>query len=509
MRATSGSAAAATCPPVSASAPRPSTPARSGAATTGSLGDGDGIAQGIAMAVTHSRTRGRAPMFHGAGMPSEPLLTPLCGIGRGRPAARTPRRAHRRLCPGHRAAVRPAERAGAPPRARRLHHGADAGDLATVDREDRPALDIAERDWPGIVADQTAATARWARHIADPTDVETYVFLRSHTRHGFIAQFPASRFIASQMRLRPAPRRSALRASVRGRRRAVRAARRAPRPGDHACASCTSPTSSSRDAEELLLEQEASYRRAIDHAPACILRTDTRRAVASSTRTHVAERLLGCRARRARSAAASSICCHPASGPRGDSPFGGGARARHGAARRPPPRWCRTASSSPSTSSAGAIDYGNRHWVQLICIDMSEQRRLESPARPVREDGGDRPARGRHRPRAPQPARHRDERALRPPRPILGRERRRGRSRTCASPRRRSAGAQAIIKNLLEFSRESGAELERLDMNDLSRRTLQLARRSTCESSGVARRPPTSATSRLRRQRRTRFARSC
>jgi polar amino acid transport system substrate-binding protein len=34
--------------------------------------------------------------------------------------------------------------------------------------------------------------------------------------------------------------------------------------------------------------------------------------------------------------------------------------------------------------------------------------------------------------------------------------------------------AQSIIKNLLEFSRESGTELERLDVNDLVSRTLQL-----------------------------------
>jgi polar amino acid transport system substrate-binding protein len=33
---------------------------------------------------------------------------------------------------------------------------------------------------------------------------------------------------------------------------------------------------------------------------------------------------------------------------------------------------------------------------------------------------------------------------------------------------------QSIIKNLLEFSRESGADLERVDMNDLLARTVQL-----------------------------------
>jgi signal transduction histidine kinase len=45
--------------------------------------------------------------------------------------------------------------------------------------------------------------------------------------------------------------------------------------------------------------------------------------------------------------------------------------------------------------------------------------------------------------------------------------------------------AQAIIKNLLEFSRESSGDLERLDMNDLVRRTLQLLGKYL-ESSGVA-----------------------
>ena len=59
---------------------------------------------------------------------------------------------------------------------------------------------IAESEWPRIKADQEAALARWAQHIADPENLETYLFLRSHTRRGFIAQFPASRFLAAQMR---------------------------------------------------------------------------------------------------------------------------------------------------------------------------------------------------------------------------------------------------------------------------------------------------------------------
>ena len=40
-------------------------------------------------------------------------------------------------------------------------------------RDIGPALALAEAEWPGIVADQEAAVGRWARHIADPSDVET------------------------------------------------------------------------------------------------------------------------------------------------------------------------------------------------------------------------------------------------------------------------------------------------------------------------------------------------
>src|SRR5437899_12472158 len=63
------------------------------------------------------------------------------------------------------------------------------------------ALGIPEADWPRIREDQAAAIGRWARHIADPADVETYVMLSRHTRQSFISRFPASRFLAAQIRL--------------------------------------------------------------------------------------------------------------------------------------------------------------------------------------------------------------------------------------------------------------------------------------------------------------------
>jgi PAS domain-containing protein len=262
-------------------------------------------------------------------------------------------------------------------------------------REIGPPLDIAERDWPGVVADQTAATARWARHIADPTDVETYVFLRSHTRHGFIAQFPASRFIASQMRLAQFLE-SALREAY------ADDAERCARLGALLVQETRLRVLHITDffvegREDLLLEQEASYRRAIDHAPAGILRTDTLEGRVVDANT-VAERLLQARAPIS-SAAVSSICCHPASGPPA-KPFGKRRRARHGAARRAPPRGAerparprlRERRRDRLRQPPLGADHLHRH------VRAAPAR---SPARPIREDGGDRTARGRHRPRAP------------------------------------------------------------------------------------------------------------
>ena len=150
---------------------------------------------------------------------------------------------------------------------------------------------------------------RWARHIADPTNLETYLFLRSHTRRGFIAQFPASRFLAGADAFRPAPGQGPA-ARVRQR------SRRAHRPWSR------SSSRSSRSAilhitdffvegrEELLLEQEASYRRAIDHAPACIFMADAAdgRIFAAN---QVAERMLGLSARRARGSARAWSCYPP------------------------------------------------------------------------------------------------------------------------------------------------------------------------------------------------------
>ena len=61
---------------------------------------------------------------------------------------------------------------------------------------------IAMEQVPEVRNDMGAALRRWARHIENPDDTQTYEYLRQHARQGFISLFPASRFLASQMKIR-------------------------------------------------------------------------------------------------------------------------------------------------------------------------------------------------------------------------------------------------------------------------------------------------------------------
>src|SRR5262249_61269281 len=113
-------------------------------------------------------------------------------------------------------------------------------------------------EWVGLSAGPLAAVMRWARHVADPLAVEPFVFLRSHTRHGFVAQFPASRFIASQMRFAQLLDEALRRAYGDGSRYA-RLAALLVQEMQLRVLHITDFFVEGR--EELLLEQEASYRR--------------------------------------------------------------------------------------------------------------------------------------------------------------------------------------------------------------------------------------------------------
>jgi PAS domain S-box-containing protein len=65
-----------------------------------------------------------------------------------------------------------------------------------------PTFPIPVERVPETIRNMQDALLRWARHIDDPDDIETYAYLHEHARHGFISHWPPSRFLSGQMKIR-------------------------------------------------------------------------------------------------------------------------------------------------------------------------------------------------------------------------------------------------------------------------------------------------------------------
>ena len=334
-------------------------------------------------------------------------------------------------------------------------------------REIGSTFGIPEAEWPGIMGDQEAAIRRWARHIADPADLDTYVFLRRHTRSGFIARFPASRFLTSQMRFV-----QLLTEDLRERyasepEQAEALARLLMQQFQARVLHITDFFVEAR--EEELRDQEESYRRNTDHAPACILLADAGHGRIFSA-NQVAERLLGWSADQLIGRTFPEL--HPpAERARAEALWHQAIADGH--ARRDDLHLLRRDSEPlPAYVNAGYIEYGDRRWVQLICVDLSDRKALESQLVQSEKMAaiGQLAAGIAHELRNPlaivMNALYDLRQLLGSPDPEVQEDLR--------IAEEEIARAQATIKNLLEFSRESSAEAEHVDVNELLTRTLQL-----------------------------------
>jgi PAS domain S-box-containing protein len=342
------------------------------------------------------------------------------------------------------------------------------------------AFGIPERDWSRIKVDQEAAIRRWARHIRDPSDIDTYVYLSRHTRRGFIGRFPASRFLTGQMRFvqllsedlarelanDPATPELLRLLTQEFEERVLHITDFFVQAREE---ELTEQDRKAREATAELLEQEASYRRAIDGAPACILMVD---AVGGALidANRVAERLLGYSREELGGRPFQEI--HPPAERRRAAALWRSALELGHASRDDLHLLTRAGETIPVFANAGYIEYGQRRWVQLIYVDISDRKRLESQLIQSEKMAaiGQLAAGIAHELRNPLAI---VMNALYDLRQIVD-----GTNAEVVEDLRIAeeeiTRTQSIIKNLLEFSRESGAELERLDMNDLLVRTVQL-----------------------------------
>ncbi len=340
-----------------------------------------------------------------------------------------------------------------------------------------PALAIPESDWSDLRDSMGDALARWIRHIEDPEDIETYVYLRCHASRAFISRFPPSRFLSGQMLLRQLLS------------EALRAAYHEDRDKRDALLALWQQEFQERllhisdffveAREEELREQEASYRKSVDNAPVAILKLDYEygtildaNVVAEKAVAYTRNEMVGMRiwdliplAERSRLTRLFEET-----------------RANGYSNREDLHLQTRNGDVVPVFFNAGLIEYGYHRFFQVICMDISARKRLESQLIQSEKMAaiGQLAAGIAHEIRNPlgiimnalydlseivdsgNPAVQEDVR-------IATEE---------------ISRAQAIINNLLEFSRESRAELERVDINDLLRKTLQLMNKSL-QNSGV------------------------
>jgi len=340
------------------------------------------------------------------------------------------------------------------------------------------AFAIQESQWPEVREWMHDAALRWIRHIEDPSDVETYEYLYRHARRGFISHFPASRFLAGQMKFE----------QILGER--IRAAyANDPVKRDELLVLLEQDFNERilhvtdffvTGREEELLQQEDTYRKWLYQLPAgtFTLAEDSGMILEANL---VGERMV--RFSRDELLQMSIWDLMPRTDHARVRQLLADARARGHSHSDNLHLRASDDQLVPVFFNAGLIEYGHHQFFQTICVDTSERRRLESQLIQSEKMAaiGQLAAGIAHEIRNPLGI---IANALYDLGEIIESDNA-DVEEDLRIAKEEMARAQEIINNLLEFSRESRAELEVVDINDLLRRTLQLMNKSL-QTSGVS-----------------------
>lgn len=325
---------------------------------------------------------------------------------------------------------------------------------------------VIEDDVESLMADMREAYCRWLTHIRNPDDVETYSVLRNHARGGFISRHPPSRFLASQLKIR------AILADLMW--RDLRAHDDLPEMlallDQELWARLLHITDFFVEAREQdLADQSESYRRSIESAPAIIFNVEAdtgivttanqvaRREVSSSERSVVGQRLWDLHPEHERPRVRSLF-------------FETCARGAAGAENLHLERSGRD--RLPVDLRTALVEYGDQRVVQTMYVDLSERRRLELQLIQSEKMAaiGQLAAGIAHEIRNPlgiiMNALYDLAELLPDPSPEVRED--------LHIARVEMARVQEIINNLLEFSHDSQAESQAVDLNALIGRTLKL-----------------------------------
>jgi len=330
-----------------------------------------------------------------------------------------------------------------------------------------PVFPLPPERIPGTTQDMYHALLRWARHIENPQDIETYAYLHAHARHGFIAHSPASRFLAGQMKVRLLIVERLRDTYAKDRKRLVELLTLLDQEFYERLLHITDFFVEAR--EEALRDQEESHRKGVDNAPAPIFRISCQDGTilranreAEKVTEFSREELTG----------RSIWDLHPPEEQNQLRDLYQETNSHGYLSCEDLHLITKTGRVVPVSVYFGIIEHRSEKTIQGIYMDVSDRKRLESQLIQSEKMAaiGQLAAGIAHEIRNPlgiiMNALYDLSEILPTNNPDVRED--------LQIAKDEIVRAQEIITNLLEFSRESGVEMEEVNLNDLLRKTLQL-----------------------------------
>jgi PAS domain S-box-containing protein len=311
------------------------------------------------------------------------------------------------------------------------------------------------------------ALLRWARHVEDPDDSETYIYLREHARHGFISQSPPSRFLSGQMKIRLLIVERLREVYAKDRKKLVELLTLLDQEFYERLLHITDFFVEAR--EEALRNEEESHRKAVDNSPAPIFKISCRDGTVLRANQE-AEKVTGFSQEEIEGRPIWEL--HPSDEREQLRQLYHDTSSQGYLSRENLRLITKDGGVVPVSVYFGCIEHRGEKTIQGIYVDVSERKRLESQLIQSEKMAaiGQLAAGIAHELRNPLGI---IMNALYDVSEIVGTENPDVRE-DLRIGKEEIARAQEIIKNLLEFSRESGTEMEEVNLNDLLRKTLQL-----------------------------------
>ncbi len=333
-----------------------------------------------------------------------------------------------------------------------------------------PVFPILAERIPQTTRDMYDALLRWARHIEDPDDIETYVYLHEHARHGFIAHSPASRFLAGQMKVRLLIVERLRETYAKDRKRLVELLTLLDQEFYERLLHITDFFVEAR--EEALRDEEESHRKALNNAPAPIFKINCQNgAILRANRE--AEKVTGFSEEELKGRPIWEL--HPLD-ERDELYQLCQDTNSHGYLSREDLRLVtKEGEVVPVSVYFGTVEDRGERTIQGIYVDVSDRKLLESQLIQSEKMAaiGQLAAGIAHELRNPLGI---IMNALYDLSEILSSDNPEVRE-DLQIAKDEIVRAQEIITNLLEFSRDSGTEMGEVNLNDLLRKTLQLMRK--------------------------------